>query len=241
VSKLYRVILGFLVFILLCGSGKAYAVDRVVIRSITVDNPDKVNENIYLLADKYGADYKNFAVQVGDFGRSLYNFPNWYHYSYEPKLYKEDLNGDKLEDIMIELVTGAGTSVSTKAIHILNQGYADFYDFHEVPVEPIADAVKRLVKMDQKGDKITVVIGKKKYVVDYSRFGYYTPVDLPGYGSIEGYEPKGGILYGTTNVFVTIPEAYIGGLTVKYAWDGKMYKGKSVIFEKAPYKESRSK
>lgn len=235
-----RIFLTLLVVILFCGSGKAYAVERVVIRSITVDNPDKVNENIYLIADKDGADYKNFTVQVGDFGRGLYNFPNWYHYSYEPKLYKEDLNGDKLEDIIIELVTGSGSSLSTKAIHILHQGYAGFYDFQEVPVEPINDAVKRLVKMEQKGDKITILIGKKKYVVDYSRFGYYTPVDRPGYGSIEGYEPKNGILYGTTNVFVTIPEAYIGGLTVKYAWDGKMYKAESVTFETAPYKPSRT-
>lgn len=235
-----RIFLSLFVVILFCGSGKAYAVDRVVIRSITVDNPDKVNENIYLIADKDGADYKNFTVQVGDFGRSLYNFPNWYHYSYEPKLYKEDLNGDKLKDIIIELVTGSGTSVSTKAIHILHQGYADFYDFQEVPVEPINDAVKRLVKMVQEGDKITVLTGKKKYIVDYSKYGYYTHVDRPGFGSIEGYKPKNGILYGTTNVFVTIPEAYIGGLTVKYAWDGKMYKAESVAFEAAPYKPSNS-
>jgi hypothetical protein len=162
-----RIFLSLFVVILLCGSGKASAVDRVVIRSITVDNPDKVNANIYLIADKDGADYKNFTVQVGDFGRSLYNFRNWYHYSYEPKLYKEDLNGDKLEDIIIELVTGSGSSVSTKAIHILQQGYDGFYDFQEVPVEPINDAVKRLVKMEQKGDKIAVLIGKKRYVLDY--------------------------------------------------------------------------
>jgi hypothetical protein len=241
VSKLKRIFLNLLVVILFCGSGKAYAADRVVIRSITVDNPDKVYENIYLMADKHGADYKNFTIQVGDFGRSLYHFPNWNHYSYEPKIYKEDLNGDKLEDIIVELVTGAGTSTSTKAIHILHQGYADFYAFQEVPVEPINDAVNRLVKMEQKSDKITVIIGKKRYVVDYSRFGYATPVDRPGYGSIEGYEPKSGILYGNTNVFVTIPEAYIGGLTVKYAWDGKMYKGESVTFEVAPYNESQKR
>jgi hypothetical protein len=236
-----RIFLSLFVVILLCGSGKASAADRVVIRSITVDNPDKVNANIYLIADKDGADYKNFTVQVGDFGRSLYNFRNWYHYSYEPKLYREDLNGDKLDDIIVELVTGAGTSVSTKAIHILHQGYADFYDFQEVPVEPINNAVKRFVKMEQKGDKITVLIDKKRYVVDYSRFDYATPVDRPGFGSIEGYEPKSGVLYGTTNVFVTIPEAYIGGLTVKYAWDGEMYKAESVTFEAAPYKPLRTK
>jgi hypothetical protein len=240
VSILNRIFLSLLVVILFCGSGKAYAVDRVVIRSITVDNPDKWVENIYLIADKYGSDYKNFTVQVGDFGRGLYNFPNWYHYSYEPKLYKEDLNDDKLEDIIIELVTGSGSSVSTKAIHILHQGYAGFYDFQEVPVEPIQDAIKRLVKMEQKGNEITISIGKKKYVVDYSKFGYGTPVDRPGFGSIEGYEPKSGRLYGTTNVFVTIPEAYIGGLTVKYAWDGKMYKAESVTFEAAPYKPSNT-
>ena len=234
-----RILLSLLVVILFCGTGKAYAVERVVIRSITVDNPDKVFENIYLIADKNGADYNNFSVQVGDFGRRVYNFPNWYHYSYEPKLYKEDLNGDKLEDIIVELVTGAGTSVSEKAIHILHQGYTGFYDFQEVLVEPIKDAVKRLMKMEQKGINISVLIGKGKYIVDYSKFGYSTPVNRPGFGSIKGYEPKSGILYGTTNVFVTIPEAYIGSLNVTYAWDGKMYKAKSVIFEPRSYKPTR--
>lgn len=226
-----RIFFSLLIVLLFGGTGKAYAVDRVVIRSITVGNPDKWYENIYLIADKDGMDYKNFTVQVGDFGRNLYDFPNWYNYSYEPKLYKEDLNGDKLEDIIVVLVRGAGTSVSEKAIHILHQGYAEFYDFQEAPVEPIDDAVKRLVKMEQKGNVITVLIGKKKYEVDYSKFGYSTPVDRPGFGSIEEYEPKSGILYGATNVFVTIPEANIGSLNVTYAWDGKMYKAVSVIFE----------
>jgi hypothetical protein len=86
---LNRIFLSLLVVILFCGSGKAYAEDRVVIRSITVDNPDKVNENIYLIADKEGADYKNFTVQVGDFGRGLYNFPKWINYSYDPNYLKK--------------------------------------------------------------------------------------------------------------------------------------------------------
>lgn len=230
------------IFMMLFGNlEKVYAIDRVVISSITVDDPDRWYENIYLIADKDGMDYKNFTVQVGDFGRGLYNFPKWINYSYDPKLYKEDLNADKLEDIIIELVTGSGTGVSTKAIHILHQGDVGFYNFQEVPVEPIKDAIKRLVKMEQKGNEITISIGKKNYVVDYSKFGYYTPVDRPGAGSIEEYIPKEGIFYGTANVFVTIPEANIGGLTVKYAWDGKMYKAKSVTFEAAPYKSSRTK
>lgn len=74
--------------------------------------------------------------------------------------------------------------------------------------------------------------------MNYKKFGYQTPVDHPGVGAIENYEPKDGILYGTTKVFVTIPEAYIGRINVRYAWDGKMYKAESAVFEANPYKTS---
>jgi hypothetical protein len=75
--------------------------------------------------------------------------------------------------------------------------------------------------------------------VDYSKFGYQTPVDSPSVGAMENYEPKDGIHYGSTNVFVSIPEAFIGSLKVKYVWDGKRYKAKSVIFDESePYKPS---
>jgi len=92
--------------------------------------------------------------------------------------------------------------------------------------------------MERKGNDITVLIGKKKYVVDYSKFGYETPVDAPGTGAIENYEPREGTFYGSTNVSVTIPEAYIGSLLFKYAWDGKMYKAESSTFEAKPYRSS---
>lgn len=79
----------------------------------------------------------------------------------------------------------------------------------------------------------TFQIGKKKYLVDYLKFGYFTPVDRPGVGSVENYKPEDGILYGYTTVFVTIPEASIGNLKIKYHWDGKMYKAKSAAFSEA--------
>jgi hypothetical protein len=61
---------------------------------------------------------------------------------------------------------------------------------------------------------------------------YWIPLNL----KLVFYEPKDGILYGTTNVFVTIPEAYIGSIKVKYAWDGKMYKAEFAVFEANPYR-----
>jgi hypothetical protein len=66
-----------------------------------------------------------------------------------------------------------------------------------------------------------------------SKIGYYTPVDLPGVGSIEEYKPETGVLNGHTTVLVTIPEGNIGRLKVKYDWDGRMYIAKSVNFSGA--------
>lgn len=181
---------------------------------------------------------KNFTVQVGGGidsvgGELLYNFPNWYNSKFAPKLFYEDINSDGLKDVIVALISGAGSGISTKEIHVLNQACNPNMKYEEVPLESINDAVKRLVKMERKGNKITVIIDKKKYVEDYSKFGYNTPVDRPGAGSMEEYEPKDGILYGSTTVFVTIPEASIGVLKVKYAWDGKMYKAESITFDKA--------
>lgn len=142
----------------------------------------------------------------------------------------EDINSDGLRDVIVALISGAGSGISSKEIHILNQRQDPNRRYEEVPVESINDAVKRLVKIEQKGNEITILIDKKKYLVDYSKFGYYTPVDRPGVGSVEFYKPEKGVLYGYTSVFVSIPEASIGRLKVKYHWNGKMYKAETVTF-----------
>ncbi len=231
-----KYILILLMALLLWDTGKAYAVDRLVISHII---SDKWYENIFLIADKVdGTATRNFTVQIGGGvsdvgGELLYNFPNWYNSKFGPQLFNEDINSDGLKDVIVGLISGAGVSLSTKEIHVLNQVHDPYQRYEEVPVESINDAVKRLVKMERKGNEIRVKIGKKKYVVNYLKFGFQTPVDTPGVGTIEDYEPKDGILYGSTNVFVTIPEAYLGSLTVKYNWDGKMYKAESITFNEA--------
>lgn len=212
---------------------------RAVVGYIISEEGDN---NIFLLADKKGGiGYQNFTVQVGDGGGSeeLYHFPNWYNDKFLPRLYHEDVNGDELKDIIVELISGAGSGILTKEIHVLHQVQDPKRRYNEeVPVESIGAAIKRLVKMEQEGNKIIISSGNKKYVVDYSKFGYYTPFVPPSAGSIEDYKPKNGVLYGYANVFVSIPEARIGSLKVKYHWNGKMYKAESVTFNKAkgPYK-----
>ncbi len=163
-------------------------------------------------------------------GELLYNFPNWYNEKFAPKLFYEDINADGLKDVIVSLISGSGSGVSTKEIHVLNQYQDPYTRYEEVPVESVNDAVKRLVKMDRKGNEITVQIGKKKYLVDYMKFGYQFSDDPPGVGSIEDYKPENGVLNGYTTVFVTIPEASIGELKFTYGWDGKMYKAESVDF-----------
>ncbi|KAB2336341.1 hypothetical protein F7731_12725 [Cytobacillus depressus] len=233
--------IGLIITFLVCHTGKAYAVQRVVTSHII---SDVWYENIFLIADKVDSmATKNFTVQIGGGvdsvgGELFYNFPNWYNDKFAPKLFYEDINSDGLKDVIVALISGAGSGISTKEIHVLNQVHDPYRRYEKVPVESLNAAVKRLVKIEQKGNEITALIGKKKYVVDYTKFGYQTPVDHPGVGAIENYEPKDGILYGTTNVFVTIPEAYIGSIKVRYAWDGKMYKAESAVFEANPYKAS---
>jgi hypothetical protein len=236
VNTIRKYFLSLLVMILVCLTGKAYAAQRVV-TSYIISNV--WYENIFLIADRVdGMATKNFTVQVGGGvdsvgGELLYNFPNWYNSKFAPKLFHEDINSDGLKDIIVALISGAGSGVSTKEIHVLNQVHDPYRRYEEVPVESINDSVKRFVKMEQNGNEIAIQIGKKKCLVDYLKFGYYTPVDRPGVGSIEDYRPENGVLYGYTTVFVSIPEASIGSLKVKYHWDGKMYKAESVTFSEA--------
>jgi hypothetical protein len=230
-TKIY--IIGFMLLMLFGNLEKVYAIDRVVIRSITVDDPDKWDENIYLIADKDGMDYKNFTVQVGDFGRGLYNFPNWINYSYEPKLFKEDLNDDKLEDIIVVLVTGAGSGVSEKGIHVLHQGSPGFYHFQEVPVEPIDKAVKRLAKMEKQGEIVTITTGKKKYKNDIAKFNYDNPGEPFANTSNFDYYIKNNHLFGSIGVVLSGSGSayrYIGSFDIEYFWDGKIHKAKSIVF-----------
>lgn len=228
------------IMILICQTGIAYAVQRVVTSHII---SDVWYENIFLIADKVDSmATNNFTVQVGGGVDSvgselLYNFPNWYNSKFGPKLFYEDINGDGLKDIIVALIAGSGSGVSTKEIHVLNQVRDPNMRYEEVPVESINDAVQRLVKMERKSDEITVLIGKRKYLVNYLKFGYQYSDDSPAFGSIEDYKPDNGVLFGYTTVFVTIPEAGIGNLKVKYSWNGKMYQAESVSFEEiAPFK-----
>lgn len=236
-----KLFIGLFIMFLVCYTGKVSADQRVVTSYII---SDVWYENIFLIADKVNSiATKNFTVQVGGGvdsvgGELTYNFPNWSNSKFAPKLFYEDINSDGLKDVIVALISGAGSGISTKEIHVLNQVHDPYRRYQEVPVESINDAVQRLVKLEQKGNEITALIGKKKYVVDYTKFGYQTPVNPPGVGAIENYEPYNGILYGTTNVFVTIPEALIGNIKVRYTWDGKMYRAELAVFEVDPYNSS---
>lgn len=235
-KKIRKYFLCILIIIFVCNTGKAYAVQRVVTSHII---SNVWYENIFLIADKAdGMATKNFTVQIGGGVDSvgdelLYNFPNWYNVKFAPILFYEDINSDGLNDIIVALISGAGSGISTEEIHVLNQVHDPDRRYEEVPVESINDAVNQFVKMKRKGNAIVIQIGEKKYIVDYSKFGYYTPANSPGVGSIEDYKPENGVLYGYTTVFVSIPEASIGSLKVKYYWDGKMYKAESVTFNEA--------
>lgn len=231
-----RVLVILFIFILICHRGKAYAADRLVTSFII---SDKWYDNIFLIADKAGGmATRNFTLQVGSGGNVggeiIYNFPNWYNDKFAPKLFYEDINDDELKDITVVLISGAGSGLSTKEIHILNQVRDPNQRYEEVPVEPINSAVKRLVKMKRNGNKASIHIGKAIYNVDISKFQYLpnTIAPNPSVGQLEDYSIENGVLTGSTVVFIS-PAGQIGGLRIEYDWDGKMYKAKSVTFKEA--------
>ncbi|WP_097028293.1 hypothetical protein [Clostridium peptidivorans] len=210
-----------------------YARDRVVLLSIP---SDVWHQNIYLIADKLSwIEYRNFTVQVGDRGEFIYNFPNWYHGKYDPALYKEDINGDKLEDIIVVLNNDiAGYGKPVKDIHILNQIHDPYRRYEEAIVEPIEVTVKNHVKIDEHDNKVFIYVDKNKYNIDLSKYNYTNPREP--YVSIKSVEYfiKNGKLLATADVYVARDNSVYGGLigylNIEYFWDGKVYKSKSIIF-----------
>lgn len=230
----------FFLFLLIsmfyCHTKNVTAAERLVTSFVI---SDEWYHNIFLIADKVDSmATTNFTVQIGSSednvgGELLYNFPNWYNDKFAPALFYEDINEDALKDIVVALISGVGSGLSTKEIHVLNQIHDPNRRFEEVPVESINDAVKRLVKMERQEDQVTILIGEKKYVVDLSKFNYNElSYDRPFVGVLEDYKAENGVLYGFTTVFVSIG-GYVGELKIQYGWNGKMYQAMSISFDEA--------
>lgn len=220
--------------LLTCNFQNVYATDRVVLLSIP---SDMWHQRIYLIADKLSwMDYRNFTVQVGDMGEYVYNFPNWYHGKYEPALYKEDINNDMLEDIIIVLNNDtADPGKPVKDIHILNQIHDPYRRYEEAPVESIEFTIKSHVKIEKHDNNLTILTGKNKYIINISKYNYDNPREP--HVSIESieYSIKDGKLFGTIGAYVVRDDSVYGGLfghlSIEYFWDGKMYKAKSIVFD----------
>jgi hypothetical protein len=193
-----------IIILLLTNFERVYASDRFILSSITKQNPDHRDKNVYLIAEKVdGMSYTNFTIQVGDAeaNGSLYHFPNWYNIKYYPNLMVADIDGDQYEDVIVELYKNAGSGISEKEIHVLNYNG----NYREVPVEPISDAVKRLVKMDKNGDLVSIKIGNAKYIIDVTEYNYnqkaiYSNPDI--FPPLEQYRVENGALYGSRIVFL---------------------------------------
>lgn len=236
--KIIKQSFGILLALSICNFKNTSATDRVVLKSISSDT---WYETVYLMADKLSwMDYKNFTIQIGDMGEYVYNFPNWYHGKYDPALYKEDINNDKLDDIIVVLNNDAPLGKPIKDIHILNQIHDPYRRYEEVQVEPIELTINQRVKMEKHDNIVTIIIDKKKYDINISKYNYVNPREpQTGIESIE-YCVKNGKLFGSLSAYVVIDKsAYagrIGYFNIEYSWDGKMYKAKSIEFkEKVAY------
>jgi hypothetical protein len=237
VRKMFLTCIVVLVFI--SYTSKAYAVERVVLEYI----PSEIwYETVYLMADRKGDwDYDNFVVQLGNKGRDLYHFPHWYHGKYDPALYKADLDGNSLKDIVVVLNNekASGPNIPIKDVHVLNV-YKYAPDLEEVKVEPLTEAVHRLAKMKKQGDLVTITTDNKEYKVDTSIFQYkdakdpYLNVSAVEYTVAQGPYVGQGILMASIGVSLSGPiYGAIGSFEVKYRYNGEKYLADSIEFEQS--------
>ena len=224
-----------LLLLLLFPFGRTYAIDRVVLTSVPTERGDM---RIYLLADrKSWMDYENFTVQVGEQGQGvLYHFPDWYHGKYDSALYYVDVSGDKQKDIVIVLNNDrAGIGKPLRDIHILNQQHD--YIFKEAPVDPITTTLNRLAKIEQQGNIVKILAGKKEYKIDIAKYHFVNPRTPHFFIDTMEYAIENGTLIGIVGAYVTRDDAVTGGilgkLKIKYDWDGNRYFAKSITFKQA--------
>lgn len=204
----------------------AYAAERVVVNSL---HTDRWYNNVYLMADKIDwMTFRNFTVQVGDKGEDLYHFPKWESGKYDTYLFRDDLDGNKLTDVIIVLDN------FQDPIHILNQVLEPYSVYKEVPVEPVNDAVKRLVRMKKEGNIVTIKTKQKTYKVNVKPFHYTTakPSSTKVYIDLDetDYTVLNHKLIAEAPVLITIGGG-IGYLKFTYGWNGSRYEVKSVSFK----------
>lgn len=91
------------------------------------------------------------------------------------------------------------------------------------------------MKLEKQEDIVTILADKKEYKIDISKYNF-TNARNP-YSDIEAieYSMESGILIGTVSINVVRDNSVYGGLlghlTIKYFWNGKMYKAKSITFK----------
>ncbi|PGS56390.1 hypothetical protein [Bacillus sp. AFS041924] len=224
--RLIIVLIGTFLY-LSCSSISAQAADRVVMNGIP---SDVWQENIYLIADRIDwKEYRNFDVQIGNEG-ILYHFPTWKSGKYGTKMLSEDLNKDKLDEVIIVLDN------FNDPVHLLQISSNDQNEeYNEVPIESVPEAVKRQVEMEKKGDIVTITTKQKTYKVNLKSLGFK---DTSSDDSVYTHVPvdyiveKKKLVADAVVMISTDGGGAIGNLKLVYGWNGKRYEVQSIFFEK---------
>lgn len=226
-KKRLNIVLISMIMVSLFTNGKAHAAERVVMNGLPSESWE---ENVYLLANKTDwTDYRNFDVQIGNEG-ALYHFPKWKSGRYGTRMYNEDLNGDRHQEIIIVLDN------YDDPVHILQYGKVDtIEDYKEVSIETAEDAVKRLVKMEKSDDIVTISTKQRTYKVNIKSLGYSdTSPDTKIYPhkDVEYFVDKKELIGDTVVMISTNGGSAIGNFKLTYGWGGKKYEVQSISFEK---------
>lgn len=223
-----RIFIVLLSLFLACSTSRvdAQTIDRVVLKSLQAD---RWYDNVYLMADRVNwGTYSNFTVQIGDKGELLYYFPKWESGKYDTYIYRDDLDSNKFTDVIIVLDN------YKDPIHVLQHDVDPDQAYIEVPVEPVNDAVKRLVKMEKKGDIVTIKTKEKTVEINVKPFNYATvkPSSTEVFIGIDrvDYSVLQHKIIAQVPILITLG-GLIGYLILTYDWNGKGYEVKSVNFK----------
>lgn len=187
-------------------------------------------EKITLYAKKIDGLYQDFKIQFRD---ELYSRPFWINVtnpSYSPQIYYEDIDKDKIKELIIILTKGYGTGAVDQEVYV----YRYTNGLIEVLVDNPLAIINKNVKTKLTKKEAKLSIGNNNYVLDLSPVGI-KPENIfndVSFGGIIKYEVDKNQLIARVAAQIS-PAYFIGEVIIPYEYRDKMYQAKSIDFQ--PY------
>lgn len=182
------------------------------------------HEGDFVIYAEEGAEagmYRRYEVAWRDMAKN-FDWRGTDNPSYTPQVMMADVDHDKTAEAVIVMVTGYGTGVYEKEVHVVRENLT------EIPVADPVDAAQKAVTKAQvraEGERVVaeLAIGGQTLSEEYAADDAELWFEEPGIGSIIEFRmDEEGYLTADLSVFAS-PGMYMADVSVRYDWkDGEL-------------------